>query len=491
MNKATEQNIADSPSEHGWSLSTAPPLPYTLLTLALLFIVTHVWFVLVEQPIDYWVDYSRASSLASLQKILMISPWLFAGVSLTYLLVVGLVLRHLPRPQALVLWIGVCFFHWRSILFWAWCGVEGIVHLKNNCGNVDLLLALITTGLLGVALVRGVRPGSLAPSKRFSLITIGLAAVWLLFLTMAFVRATDIPNTGWVPVVATTHPPARIDGVIAYDTKRQTAVLFGGASNWEGGDWVYKADTWEWDGVNWTQRTSPNSPAGRISHAMAYDEQRGVVVLFGGKNETGVLGDTWEWDGERWQRYPGNAPARCCHRLFYDSQRGHVVLYGGYWSGPPETFFNDAWEWDGVQWLPIMSATAMPKASNFDIVYDEAQRQAVAFFGGDPYGTWLWREEGWAKPSLTAEPPYRLSFDLAYNPLTQQVILFGGSADNQFFQDTWLFDGKGWQELDSPRFPASRWGHTLFYDEQRQRIMLFGGFDGTNYYNDLWELVLP
>ena len=34
---------------------------------------------------------------------------------------------------------------------------------------------------------------------------------------------------------------------------------------------------------------------------MAYDSQRGRIVLFGGSNSiTGALGDTWEWDGATW-----------------------------------------------------------------------------------------------------------------------------------------------------------------------------------------------
>ena len=40
-------------------------------------------------------------------------------------------------------------------------------------------------------------------------------------------------------------------------------------------------------------------PGARFAHAMAYDSQREVVVLFGGAPTPGTaLDDTWEWNGE-------------------------------------------------------------------------------------------------------------------------------------------------------------------------------------------------
>jgi hypothetical protein len=66
-------------------------------------------------------------------------------------------------------------------------------------------------------------------------------------------------------------------------------VLFGGWSLPQN----YFADTWEWNGVGWTQRSAPG-PSGRTNHAMAYDSARGETVLFGGNGfSTGSFGDTW------------------------------------------------------------------------------------------------------------------------------------------------------------------------------------------------------
>src|SRR5207245_2328982 len=71
-----------------------------------------------------------------------------------------------------------------------------------------------------------------------------------------------------------------------------SGVLFGGG-NLAGS----MGDTWEWDGVRWTQVAS-TGPAPRSATAMAYDELRGKAVLFGGvTDQSAMLQDTWEWTG--------------------------------------------------------------------------------------------------------------------------------------------------------------------------------------------------
>jgi hypothetical protein len=58
----------------------------------------------------------------------------------------------------------------------------------------------------------------------------------------------------------------------------------------------YIDDTWEYDGVDWTQVTTASSPSARCYHAMVYDIVRGKVVLFGG-HDGNYRNDTWEYDG--------------------------------------------------------------------------------------------------------------------------------------------------------------------------------------------------
>ncbi len=114
---------------------------------------------------------------------------------------------------------------------------------------------------------------------------------------------------------------------MAYDAVRQRTVLFGGLGSGPLGD------TWEWDGIDWTLRNpGGTSPSPRVLHAMAYDPVRQRVVLFGGLDSSNPrLADTWEWDGAQWTQLltETSPPGRKDHGLAYDGARQRLVLLGG------------------------------------------------------------------------------------------------------------------------------------------------------------------
>jgi hypothetical protein len=84
---------------------------------------------------------------------------------------------------------------------------------------------------------------------------------------------------------------------------------------------------------------------------MAFDHERGQVVLFGGLLDGGPAGDTWIRENRRWRQLgvPG-PPARNVHAMAYDDARRRVVLYGGI---GPEGKLGDTWEWDGARWTEM------------------------------------------------------------------------------------------------------------------------------------------
>jgi hypothetical protein len=78
---------------------------------------------------------------------------------------------------------------------------------------------------------------------------------------------------------------------MAFDAVLGRVVLFGGADATSTPRQL--SDVWDWDGTTWTERTPAESPAGRQDHAVAYDEARQRLVMFGG--QTGWWqADTWE-----------------------------------------------------------------------------------------------------------------------------------------------------------------------------------------------------
>jgi pimeloyl-ACP methyl ester carboxylesterase len=481
-----------------------PRLPVALIVFAALIIFTDASLILIGQPIDYWLDPSRVSSRTPfwIQAMLIPGAQVFAAITLAYLLVVVLLMRFLPRRLGLILWTMVSFTHLQDTISWSWISLQGFLSLGQMSsivsGALGMVLLVAPAGVMGLVLayvlmpskpVRDVRGIRSVIRRLPALVGVALSVLWVALLGYGISRAMDVPVSGWRPVNPEHRPTARVEGQVAYDTRRGRAVMFGGASGWEENEWLYEADTWEWNGTDWVLCSPPTSPPGRVAHSIAYDEARGLVVLFGGKNRDGVLGDTWEWDGGEWhERHPSSvSPARSSHQMVYDSRRNSVVLYGGY--DEAGTFFSDAWEWDGKQWLPISFDSASPVASGFALAYDPADECAIALLVGDPTGTWMWKGDRWWRPQLAAEPPERQNTELVYDAYHQRVMLFGGNRKGQTFGDTWWFDGESWEHLDPPLSPSARWGHSSFYDPGRQRVMVFGGFDGSAYLDDMWEYV--
>src|SRR5436853_2222637 len=142
-------------------------------------------------------------------------------------------------------------------------------------------------------------------------------------------------------------PSPRSFTSMAYDLSQKKMILFGGISN------IGQPlnDTWEFDGVNWTQ-VADVGPSKRRFHQMVYDISRKVMVLFGGNshgelNFADVMGDTWEWDGNEWTEVANTGPAkRIGHGMAFDEINKITILFGGF--DGVEKIFNDTWSWDGT-----------------------------------------------------------------------------------------------------------------------------------------------
>ena len=116
-------------------------------------------------------------------------------------------------------------------------------------------------------------------------------------------------------------PSPRVRGAVAYDTKRERSVLFGGIT---GGLDERASDLWTFDAVSkrWTEHRASNAPGPRGGYfGMAYDEERDVFVVPFGRQDQDVFLDevwrlsfdeeawgtaTWRFDREGWE--PGLVP---------------------------------------------------------------------------------------------------------------------------------------------------------------------------------------
>lgn len=85
---------------------------------------------------------------------------------------------------------------------------------------------------------------------------------------------------------------------MAYDPIRQEVVLFGGRPGIDANG-VVRNDTWIWNGIEWSERTTTNMPSARRGYRVVYDSLRGEVLMAGGLANTYFL-DLWRWDGLNW-----------------------------------------------------------------------------------------------------------------------------------------------------------------------------------------------
>ena len=89
--------------------------------------------------------------------------------------------------------------------------------------------------------------------------------------------------------------------------------------------------TWEYDGFDWSKRTSLHMPYGQYPSEMVYDPARGRCVLL----QTEGIGSTpiaaHEWDGYDWEpRSAGVAPgAGDNFTCTFERANGTVLLFGG------------------------------------------------------------------------------------------------------------------------------------------------------------------
>ncbi|MFH2008299.1 MAG: kelch repeat-containing protein, partial [bacterium] len=301
----------------------------------------------------------------------------------------------------------------------------------------------------------------------------------------------ELPSaaTSWTETTPPTKPPARAYAAMAYDSARGRTVLFGGAK--DGNLLSHLEDTWEFDGVQWVQVQTDEAPSARMVHAMAYDKDRGVTVLFGGFKGLQLLTDTWEFDGKDWvETTPSvSPPGRAAGRMVYDSVWKRVVLFGGTTTNFfGDLSFNDTWEYDGTSWVEISPEESPPARAFHAMVYDSDRERTVVFSGSNMYAseiTGTWEHDGslWREVTPYVVPPFRGEAAMVYSKARRRTTLFGGLG-NGILWDTWEYDGASWTQLYPPLSPAPRSGAAAAYDARRRTMVMFGG---SSFQDETWE----
>jgi RHS repeat-associated protein/uncharacterized repeat protein (TIGR01451 family) len=233
-----------------------------------------------------------------------------------------------------------------------------------------------------------------------------------------------------------TAPSARAFAQAAYDPVRKQVVLFGGAG--PGGSSAL-GDTWAWDGSNWRRLSPASAPPARFEGMMAWDPDLGKVVLYGGLGDGGhrVLGDSWAWDGGTWSElHPSGSPGSVFGAaMTYDDTHHGLLLFGGSSEAAGLSGAGDVtWSFDGRSWRQLRPSSRPRGRIGAGMAYDTALGKIVLSMGTtlgpaaqDLNDTWTWDGSTWSQLSGIAAPAPRQDLGLAYDSAAGQVLMVGGS----------------------------------------------------------------
>ncbi len=248
-------------------------------------------------------------------------------------------------------------------------------------------------------------------------------------------------------------------------------------------------------------RCAATPPARGYGHA-AYDWTTGKLYLIGGVDVQSPaldypLRDVWSYNTftRCWKLHLDsdefyNAMQRDAIAL--DPRSKKIVLYstfvdtgGGEWWGV-QTWFYDIRE---NTFENVTSGTEPPLRWGSRMVYDHESRRAILFGGSNGFtaetlnDTWAFDFETkmWTQMNPAVSPPPHHFAAMAYNPLADRVVLFGGFDIYADFSrnDTWTYDYNSdtWTEVVTPVSPPARLYHTLAWDLWSNRMILFGGVE--------------
>ncbi len=304
----------------------------------------------------------------------------------------------------------------------------------------------------------------------------------------------SIEELTWKEITLPENKPSeRMGHKMVYNSKSDKYILFGGTGT-EG----LKNDTWIYDPQTniWTEKAPSVAPAARYYHDMVYDPKQDKVILFGGYLGGSQLGDTWAYDliTNTWSEMnPSVKPSpRYFNLMIYDSFSEIVLLFGG---RAGASNYRDTWIYDlgSDNWTNMNPPTSPPTRIAGAMAYNSLSNKVILFgghVGGSSFLTDTWIYEvaanNWTQMFPDTSPGARRLAGVCFDTSIAKTVIFGGYGASRF-GDTWTYDlvTNTWNQLDPSITPPARDSHTMVYDSNSENILVFGGLSGS-YLNDAW-----
>jgi len=266
-------------------------------------------------------------------------------------------------------------------------------------------------------------------------------------------------NNTWVNKSPSVSPTPRERAGMVYATNHDLVVLFGGydGSKKLNETWVYNVKT-----NQWTQMFPLVAPPPRNNLGIAYDSKHDIVIMFGGSGSPGgtegYLGDTWAYNitANLWMNMtPVVSPSprslsTSGQSLVYDESYDAVLLFGGR-TVLGVTAINDTWAYhfETNTWTDLQPLSAPSARVEHIMAYDSVNNITVLYGGGTADessllgDTWIYNmtSNEWKDATPPHSPPVRYASAMAYSRAHNATIMFGGFNNLRlvFFSDTWTY----------------------------------------------------
>lgn len=298
-----------------------------------------------------------------------------------------------------------------------------------------------------------------------------------------------VPSFRWQLIAAgDAGPGPRSRHGLVYDRRDRAAVLFGGVI-WSSE--TLQNDTWELRGKEWTEVLTPVSPPPRHRGAMVYLDNVGKTLLFGGQGRRNAfLNDTWLYSDQEWHplsprrtwfsRSTDTSPSpRCGHALAYHEEDGLAVLFGGI--NPRDQPLGDTWFFDGNSWQELeIPGPGLRRYAAF--AYDPSLRGCVLHGGAeDDNGkrkfrdAFLFKDNTWTPLGIRFNTDARDDHGLGYHRTARRLVMLEGIVAER---GVLIGESTGWEPADvrplHPRMQCS----PLAWNEELGGLMMHGGETG-------------
>jgi hypothetical protein len=259
------------------------------------------------------------------------------------------------------------------------------------------------------------------------------------------------------------EPSARYGGAMAYDEARGHVVLFGGLQY----PVSFPNDTWLFEDGRWRNVVTKSAPPPGYGYAHAFDKSRGILVVAGGYNFQNFSQETWFWDGSDWtEAGPAPVVGWSIPPLYYDDSIEMVVM---------GTDGFGTFGFDGTLWVQLNPNG--PRTPGEFAVYDFNRHVPVAIRVEG--SIWELHARNWTEVRPRNWSQRLLVSAAAYHPGRRRVVLIGGKDPSSEWEPvrpvTMTWDGADLEFMRTVSVPTYRLAPLVVYDSKSDRLLTYGG----------------